>query len=136
MPNTKNLLAPVDEAEAAYRKKVRQSVRTSHVRMDLAKKPDLLALSTLTPDEAEAVVERQGYRCALTGLKFWSGTTGSRKGCADARSPSRDRINPQGPYTADNVRIVLYGVNALRGNGTDEEVYEIAAALLAHRPTS
>jgi hypothetical protein len=30
-------------------------------------------------------------------------------------------------------RIVLSGVNSLRGNGSDEELYEIAKALIRHR---
>jgi hypothetical protein len=121
---------PVSQDDAEYHRRVRASVRDLHnIKMDLAKKPELLALSTLTPDEAEAIVERQGYRCALTGLQFWSGTAGSHK----PRRPSKDRINPEGPYTAKNVRIVLYGVNALRGSGTDAEMYEIAKALLDHR---
>lgn len=122
-----------DEIEAAYRKRVRASVKASlrWIAYDFKKKNrlELLAQSTLTDAETVEILERQNYRCALTGLEFWSGSKGSFK----PRSPSKDRIRADGPYTADNVRIVLYGVNALRGNGTDDEMYEVAAALLAQR---
>ncbi len=44
--------------------------------------------------------------------------------------PSLDRIDPHGPYSADNVRIVLLGINGLRGCGTDADMYRIARALI------
>lgn len=118
------------EIEAAYRKRVRASVREGlrWIPIDLKHEPELLARSTLTAAETVEILERQNYRCALTGLEFWSGTLGSHK----PRRPTKDRIKADGPYTADNVRIVLFGVNALRGSGTDAEMYEVAAALLAH----
>ena len=96
---------------------------------DSAKKGRTFSVPTLTAAEAEAILERQAYRCALTGLKFYSGTPGGFQ----PRMPTKDRIETDGPYSASNVRIVLHGVNALRGRGTDDEMYEVAAALLAWR---
>jgi hypothetical protein len=47
--------------------------------------------------------------------------------------PSIDRINPDGDYSDDNIRVVFYGANALRGRGSDADMYRIAAALIEPR---
>jgi hypothetical protein len=83
---------------------------------------------TLTLEQAMKILRRQAYRCALTGLEFWSGTPGRSSA---PRSPTLDRVKHGGPYSAGNVRVILFGVNSLRGNGSDEGMYEIARALLA-----
>jgi hypothetical protein len=65
----------------------------------------------------------------LTGLEFWTDDGGSY----GPTCPSIDRINPKGDYTDPNTRITLLGVNSLRGEGSDEDMYRIAEALIQHR---
>lgn len=65
-------------------------------------------------------------RCELTGLPF---RIGSRAGMVPF-SPSLDRIDQARGYTQDNCRFILFGLNAFRGTGTDQEMYQIADALL------
>lgn len=77
-----------------------------------------------------AILKSQGYRCALTNLQFWVGDSGGTYG---PRIPSLDRVQCDGPYSADNVRVILFGVNGLRGRGTDDEMYALAEALLKMR---
>jgi hypothetical protein len=87
------------------------------------------ATVTLTVEELLAKLNASGNRCALTGLEFWTDDGGSY----GPTCPSIDRINPKGDYTDPNTRITLLGVNSLRGEGSDEDMYRIAEALIQHR---
>ena len=82
---------------------------------------------TLTVSEAMGVLHQQGYRCALTRLVFYSLSGGSY----GPSRPSIDRREHAGPYSLGNIRIILLGVNSLRGTGTDADMYVIAKALAA-----
>jgi hypothetical protein len=89
---------------------------------------------TITQRDLMAVARKQDYRCHQTGLRFdISNGRGLQLG-----SPSLDRIEHKGPYAADNVRIVWFSVNAFRLNGSDEEAFQTALAMIAHafRPAS
>lgn len=46
-------------------------------------------------------------------------------------SPSLDKIDPKKGYTQNNSRFVLWGCNALKGVGTDEDMLTIARAIVA-----
>ena len=85
---------------------------------------------TLTLDAAMGILREQSYRCALTRLRFYSLSGGS----FGPSRPSIDRIEHAGPYSAGNVRIVLLGVNSLRGTGNDADMFIIARALAANAP--
>jgi hypothetical protein len=67
-----------------------------------------------------------GY-CALTGLKFDL----SRK--LTPFSPTVDRIDNSKGYIKNNCRVILRGLNMLKGIGTDEDMYKIAAALIKNK---
>jgi hypothetical protein len=69
------------------------------------------------------------YRCALTGLEFYSDAGGSY----GPTRPSIDRIVPKGDYSDENTRVVLFGINGLRGEGSDADMYRIAEALCRRR---
>lgn len=56
-------------------------------------------------------VERQDFRCALTGIEFYSKHTSAGK--TNPFAPSLDRIDPKRGYTTDNVRIVILAVNLM-----------------------
>jgi len=78
-------------------------------------------LFTLTPEWVE---RKYKAGCAVTGIAFRMG-----EGILGPFSPSIDRINPDKGYTPRNCRMVLYGVNALKGTGTDEDMKTIAQAI-------
>ena len=88
----------------------------------------LSATVTLTVDQLLAKLKANDYRYALTGLEFWTDDGGSYgPTCA-----SIDRIDPKGDYTDENTRIVLLGVNSMRGERSDADLYRIAKALIQH----
>jgi hypothetical protein len=45
--------------------------------------------------------------------------------------PSLDGIDCDGAYSDDNLRVVLLGVNILRGRGSEADMYRMAQALAA-----
>jgi hypothetical protein len=49
-------------------------------------------------------------------------------------APSIDRRVSSLGYTSDNCRLVIFGYNAAKGAGSDEEVRQMAAAII-HRST-
>ena len=65
--------------------------------------------------------------CAITGLPFQSN---KQKGPWPF-SPSIDQIKPGLGYTKENARFLLWGVNALKGAGTDEDMLTIAEAIVS-----
>ncbi|MEM5296936.1 hypothetical protein VSR82_21720 [Burkholderia sp. JPY481] len=74
-----------------------------------------------------AKLAENDYRCAVTGLPFY--VDEAEKSFGPSR-PSLDRIEVGGPYSADNLRVVLLGVNALRGCGSDADMVRIARAIV------
>jgi hypothetical protein len=82
---------------------------------------------TISEDEAHEMLQAQGYRCALTNIPFW---TDEGQQSFGPMSPSFDRLEHAGPYSRANIRIVLSGVNSLRGSGSDRDMYLIAGALM------
>jgi len=71
--------------------------------------------------------ERSKGRCELSGIPFRPTTTG----ICSIFSPSLDRINPSKGYVIGNIRLVLHGLNALKGDRTDEELFEICKSVVA-----
>lgn len=65
-------------------------------------------------------------RCELSGLGFKTTETG----ICGPFSPSLDRIDPNKGYTLDNLRLILNGLNALKGDGTDEDLLQICKAVM------
>ena len=61
--------------------------------------------------------------CELTNIPFGPGPF----------APSLDRIIPELGYVQTNCRFVLLGINGLKNIGSDDAMYLIAEALLAHR---
>lgn len=78
----------------------------------------------------EWAASRWTGKCELTGIEFRLGQRGPGP---KPYSPSIDRINPTIGYDPDNCRFVLHTVNAMKGTLSDEEMYEIAEALLKQR---
>ena len=65
----------------------------------------------LTVDHLIDVLEKQGYRCALSGEPL---TCFREKGIIFRTNASIDRIDPKGPYTEDNIQLVCVAVNKFR----------------------
>lgn len=75
----------------------------------------------------DTLVEESKGKCAISGLEFKkSGISGVN--CP--RSPSIDRIIPSVRYVKGNVRLILHGLNSLKGsNETDHDLIEICKAV-------
>jgi hypothetical protein len=78
---------------------------------------------TITKDWCEA---RWTGRCEVTNIEFILST----KRSPYLFSPSLDQIIPGLGYTPENSRFILHAVNALKGEGTDENMYQIALAIV------
>jgi hypothetical protein len=74
--------------------------------------------------------ERWTGRCEVSGLSF---SLGGRDCGPKVYSPSIDQIEAKKGYTPDNCRFVIWAVNALKHDGTDDDMYLIAAAILENR---
>lgn len=46
------------------------------------------------------------------------------------RNPEIDRINPRGPYTKENCRLVIRGFNMMKSHMTDEELAKLSRRFL------
>lgn len=79
---------------------------------------------SLTNEWAES---RWTGRCEVTDLPF---EQNKAKGPWPF-SPSVDRIDNTRGYAPDNTRFILWGVNALKGAGTDNDMLAIARAIVA-----
>lgn len=67
-------------------------------------------------------------KCSVTGIPFdYSKPKGTVK---NPYAPSLDRINSSKPYVCDNVRVVIWQYNLMKGELSDEEVREICKKVL------
>lgn len=80
-------------------------------------------LFDLNLDWAFAQIEQQQFKCALTGIGFYSGP--DKKG-RHPYAPSFDRIDTRCGYVTGNVRIVLFAINAMF-NDWGHEIFEQVA---------
>lgn len=74
----------------------------------------------------EWCAEKYTGQCDITKLPFYFGTQNHYP-----FSPSIDRIDSTKGYTQDNCRFVLFAVNSLKGIGTDEQMLQIAQAIVS-----
>lgn len=102
-----------------HREKYRARVLIAECRRRCAKKGIAFDL-----DQFEAQIQARIDKgvCELTGLSF--DLTAKER----AFSPSLDRIEAGGPYTHDNIRIVIFAVNALLGNWGESIAESVCAA--------
>jgi hypothetical protein len=73
--------------------------------------------------------ERWTGFCELTGIPFQPRFDAP----SGIFSPSLDRIVPEKGYTQANCRFVLMGINGLKRDGTDEEMYLVVKSLIYHQ---
>ena len=87
------------------------------------------------PTENPATVQQlmdlwmaQNGRCAVSGIEMvW----GKRQGPVP-NSISMDRIDSNGGYSIDNLRLVCHAVNAFKGRMSDAEMLAMAKAIVAN----
>jgi hypothetical protein len=80
---------------------------------------------TLTPEQAYAIGEQQGWRCAISGVKLQftrGGTNWGGKWC-NPLSCSIDRKDNTKGYTKGNCQLVTWAQNKSRGS-TDLKSYK------------
>jgi hypothetical protein len=80
--------------------------------------------------------EAARFRCELTGIEFYSPHRSA--GRINPFRPSIDRINPRRGYTEDNVRVVVFAINAMLFDWGEETFVRVANAYrtrLRDRPT-
>jgi len=71
----------------------------------------------LSVDEMLQLGYEAKNRCQVSGIRFVYTPTGTGK---RPWMPSLDRIDPRGPYTKANVRLVCAAVNLARNGWTDD----------------
>ena len=99
-------------------------IRGAHER---ARKKGLLF--NLTNEWAKA---RWTGKCELTGIAF--ATPEKRVGYKNRNfSPSIDKITPEGGYTKDNCRIILWALNSFKRDSSDSDMFFIAEKLIQNR---
>lgn len=67
--------------------------------------------------------------CEVTGLPFNLNADGRGMGYKKAFAPSLDRTDSNKGYTQDNVKVVVWSYNAVKGTGSHDEVMQLAKAL-------
>jgi len=95
--------------------------------LNLARKRDAElrpAANTMTTEDVMALWERQGGRCALSGIPMRWGRENSKLGPSPT-SVSLDRIDQSRGYEAGNVRLVCFRINIFRGDMNDDEMFEM-----------
>ncbi len=65
----------------------------------------------LTKNDCMEILEKQNYRCALTGIEL---TCILEKGKVCKTNASIDRIDPKGGYTKNNIQLVCAAINKFR----------------------
>lgn len=91
----------------------------------LSKKKD----SSLTVRQLLNMLDRQNYRCALSGVKM---TCIRKRGTTILTNVSIDRIKPGEEYNSKNVQLVCRAVNSFRSTLPIPEYLEWCRKVVAH----
>ena len=106
-------------------KSYKRNYKSKATRMEWYKRNQCLENDIPYDLDSEWLYERLAKGCELTGRSFELDTDRQ-----SPFSPSIDRLVSDGGYTKDNCRLILNGLNMLNGSGTDEQMFEIAEALV------
>ena len=83
----------------------------------------------LTTEVLMEIIEKQNYRCALSGLPL---TCMMEKGKTFNTNVSVDRIEAGGEYTKENVQLVCRALNQWRSNTSIEDFVAFCKAVASH----
>lgn len=86
---------------------------------------------TIDKADIERMLEKQGWRCAVSGLMFDLSFDAERKFAYNPYGISIDRIDCAGGYTRNNIRLVLTAVNFALNEWGEEVHLRIARAVVA-----
>ena len=78
----------------------------------------------LTVDFIEQLFKKQESKC------YYTGRTMDFYGCVHPNSISLDRLDPKKGYMQDNVVLCCYDINAMKGNRTEQEFYQLMQSIL------
>jgi len=78
----------------------------------------------------EWIEERILDGCPLSGMQF-----DLSPGMVNPFSPSVDKVKNHLGYTQDNCRVIIYGLNALKGTGTDADLLNISKVVIDYNLT-
>lgn len=84
----------------------------------------------LTTADLYALGDKQGWRCALTGIPF---DCTNREAWNNPYTLAIDRLDNRDGYTLGNIRLVLHAMNVAIGPWGEDAFAEIAERFLAHR---
>jgi hypothetical protein len=93
-----------------------------------AKKRGLLVEVTL--DEAISLIEKQNYKCALSGLPIKFAETSREHNNKQQTTASLDRIDSDGDYTHDNIQWVHKHLNVMKWAFSEEEFIRLCLAVV------
>jgi predicted nucleic acid-binding Zn ribbon protein len=72
----------------------------------------------LTPEILEELLEKQDYKCALSGIEL---TCIKQRGVRIKTNASIDRINAGGEYNTNNIQLVCAAINSFRQDTTVDD---------------
>lgn len=80
-------------------------------------------------DASDIIRRIEAGCCEVTGIPFFLKHHTEKSTFKHPFAPSLDRIDPAKGYTPDNVQVVVWIYNAAKGQGTHEDVLNLARAL-------
>ena len=123
MSNNMQATAAQRQLERTWRSWTRSAISCAKKRQ--AERGERGVAVTMTSDGLMAKLRAASFRCVLSGAEFRN-DGGGRFG---PTIPTVERIDPDGPYSDDNIRVVCLGVDALRGRGSMDEYGSPAGCL-------
>ena len=92
------------------------------------KRPTRTLEFNLTVEYIQSLLEKQNYRCALSGIEL-----DHKLGKNSLRVASIDRKNSNRGYVKGNVQIVLNCLNKAKGESTDKEFRQLLSEIRKHK---
>ena len=115
MSNKMQVTAAQRQLEHTWRSWTRSAISCAKKRQ--AERGERGVAVTMTSDGLMTKLRAASFRCVLSGAEFRN-CSGGRFG---PTIPTVERIDPDGPYSDGNTRVVRLGVDALHGRGSMDD---------------